>query len=360
MKKLLKYFVLLILILPFTVNAAEKIEVIDAKLDDISEYAEGFPEFPTVNGLTLNINGKFNSLYAQYANYSFKIKNNDTVDYELSCSNRDSNTEDGYYDCTLKEGEVVNYYLSCEHTILKAGTTTNCQLNISVRETIDRSILDNNTYEANDQLTIPLNTNKMTLVDKAKQLVTNPKTSSKYLVIGLIVISIVAGTIVFIRGNRKVKTMVLLLGIMMLPLEALAIATIIINVNSNIILEARERFMYVDNDGNLSEHEFTYGETWNEYLASNKNTSFGAIGNLPIPNAIVYRPFYECIMSGGDEDTCKESCRDYGDFEVYEPIHGDDEITGYRGDYVMDWYYTFLDGLQNNEIPEDPNLAPGV
>ena len=64
-------------------------------------------------------------------------------------------------------------------------------------------------------------------------------------------------------------------------------------------------------------------------------------------------------MNGESENTCREACREYGDFEVYEPIHNDDEIIGYRGDYVMDWYYAFMDNI-SEPSPSDPNEAPSV
>ena len=396
MKKLLKYFVLaLVLILPFSVNAAEKVEITDAYLEDYkSEYADGFLE-PTVNGLTIGVKGTFSSLYNQFVRYNFNITNKDNVDYVLSCNEErpttnndtDAGTDpsdtgvdvpddilpEDIYSCEIKNDGVVTYRLDCWHGNLKANSETACNLDIYTNENIDRRVLTNNIYVTTDEITLPLEKKTPTVTDKvtnaakkATKILTNPKTSSKYLIIGLIIIGAIVGTIAYFKGNKKVKTMVLLLGIMALPISTFAISTISLNVNAEVEVVAYERFAYIGQDREVTDYDFEYGETWNNFLNSDRGANFHSeillysqAGHLTgyglnegeehAPNIRIYAPYYWCVYGGGDKQTCanqseEELLSNMDDTtSVYYWIESENEkIIGKKNAYD-DWYYTFDD-----------------
>lgn len=287
MKKLLKYFVLaLVLILPFSVNAASNVRITDVSLEDVEGEVEGFDN-PTYEGMSINLNGTFKKLYSSVA-YKITMENKDNIDYGFADFKECKDTvcppvESIEY---AEENGNFNYNLSCEDNyVLKANSTKSCYLWINYHTSVND--LSGN-YVKNYNFTIHLdddannaaikaaNANKTKTKAKTK-IEKNPATTAKTFIIGLLILGIVIATAIITKGKAKNKLLSVLVLTLLLPITVYAITKVEVKVNTNIGVDSAKTFCYVNENytGEIQYQEYENGMSWYDFLQGNNMTQFG-------------------------------------------------------------------------------------
>lgn len=260
MKKIINYLLVSILVLlPFCVNAKESVKITEVKMLDKTDYTDVISE-ATYEGLNINFNVKFNQ-EKDNIRYQVTIKNEDSEDYELTESN------------AFKESKYIDYKVEYSGgNVVKANSTKTAIITITYAHKVPQDKYVNGRYEEPNKFSISLSNNK----------VNNPKTSSKLLILGLILGLLIVGSIIVIKGNTKTKLISILIGLLVLPITTLALTKITITVNSKVIIEREAEFCVsaYDEDADQIVQEnlkFEPGMSWYEYLNSDLNTKFGLL-----------------------------------------------------------------------------------
>ncbi len=258
MKKLL---FLLLLLFPFMVKAVDNVKITNIEELEKSDTVTVNHE-PTFEGLRINFDFKFVNIN-DFIKYKVTIKNEDTKEYEIEAG------------VQFGEGEYIKYEfgLNGEEAIIKPNETKEMTLLITYTKEPAPSYFVDGAYVEQNAMSINLSTDngQHNSVDPASQ-EDNPHTGAGNILI-FITILLIAGVLltVAIRKNDKVM---LSLALLLIPISALAIEKITLDIETKIELEAVEKTFKVIEYGCFNdpdkEYEFKYrnGMTWAQFKAS--------------------------------------------------------------------------------------------
>ena len=245
--KYLKYFLFLLLIIPFMVLAEEcditKITITSMEQNSVEGNTEVITE-PTFKDRNINLNLKMFDV-GDSITYDMTIKNDSEEDYMIDEDTFE--TDSGYIEYSLKTNDNSN--------VVKAQSTKNVSLVVTYKKEIEEDKLTNNKFDASNSLKLSLNTSEkeqpldIITTDNIKesvapQEVKNPITSvSSMLLISLILLTaIVFAYILIKRKNKYTKYIVLMLTVLLIP-TVYAICTCEIEVESTIEIEKKPKLL---------------------------------------------------------------------------------------------------------------------
>ena len=263
MKKFILTFLLLIMFIPFFVNAetcdTDKIVIssiaIDSKSDNVEEIDEA-----TFSGKDLNLNLSMTSV-GDYIKYKVVVKNDSNEDYQLDKNS--FNVSSDYIVYTF-ESEDKSY-------VVKANSSKVVYLKVSYKNKVPDEFFSSGTYNDKKTITVNLsNENIINVLDTLK----NPNTGvQSYILIILIILLISVSIYVLLKKKQYVKFMILIIGTaILIPVSVYAICKCEIMVKSNIIIqeEPKEMFIVTTNMMNIGQaipDEVNLKETKEEAIA---------------------------------------------------------------------------------------------
>ncbi len=217
MKKII--FVLLTMLL-FITNI--KADDVDIKISEISILEKGNyveTNTPSVNGLNINFNVKFNDV-SDYVKYKVVIKNNEKEDYSVSYQNISS--------------DHIKYVFDFEdgNKILKANSEKVLLVTISYDKPVSSEELTSGKYT--EEKTLELK------VENSDGKIVNPKTGVNEWTSAILSLLVLFGIIVgIIVNNRQLKLMAFTLSfaLLLVPYTVDALKEITINITSKIEIE---------------------------------------------------------------------------------------------------------------------------
>lgn len=224
MKK--KILLLLILILPFVVNAKtcdeNKIKIESIKLESIEGNTKEKSE-PLITGRKINLNLEMSKV-GDTALYKVLVKNESEEDYLL-----DENS-------LIEETDYIVYSLETdENKILKPNEEKTIYLRVNYNKPVAATDFNNGVYQDNKNLQVNLSNNNDTVEN-------NPYTNRNIILVSSLLIIIILGSIILIK-NKKTKYIVLLLTLI-LPFSVKAICNIKLDVESNVTIVKTEQFNF--------------------------------------------------------------------------------------------------------------------
>ena len=255
--KYLKYFLFLLLIIPFMVLAEEcdvsNITITSMKPNKIEGNTEVISD-PTFEDRTINLDLKMYDV-GDSISYDMTIKNDSEEDYMID---EDTfKTDSDYIEYSLKTNDNTN--------VVKANSTKEVSLIVTYKKEIEDDKLTNNKFNASNSLKLSLNTSEkeqpldIITTDNIKesldpQEVKNPVTSvSSMMLISIILLtSIVIMYILAKRKNRYTKYLLIVLSMILIP-TVYAICKCDIEVESTIEIEKKQKLY--DTIANLSKEE---------------------------------------------------------------------------------------------------------
>ena len=222
MKK--KILLLLILLLPFVVNAKtcdeNKIKIESIKLESIEGNTKEKSE-PLITGRKINLNLKMSKV-GDTALYKVLVKNESEEDYLL-----DENS-------LIEETDYIVYSLETdENKILKPNEEKSIYLRVNYNKPVATTDFNNGVYQDNKNLQVNLSNNN-DIVEN------NPNTNRNIILVSSLLIIIILGSIILIK-NKKTKYIVLLLTLI-LPFSVKALCNIKLDVESNVTIVKTEQF----------------------------------------------------------------------------------------------------------------------
>ena len=249
--KYLKYFLFLLLIIPFMVLAEEcditKITITSMEQNSVEGNTEVITE-PTFKDRNINLNLKMFDV-GDSITYDMSIKNDSNEDYMID--ENTFKTDSDYIEYTLKTKDNSN--------VVKAKSSKELFLVVTYKNEIDDNLLTNNKFNASNSLKLSLNTDakkeeiSIITTDNVRE-IKNPITSvsSMLLVIVVLLIAII-GLLILIRyKNKYTKYILIILSMLLIP-TVYAICTCNIEVKSTIEIEKKAKLF--DTIDTLSKEE---------------------------------------------------------------------------------------------------------
>lgn len=270
------FLLALVLLLPFGVDAKEKVVITDVKKTIENGRHEPFSE-PKFDGLTLNINGTFVEVGDSVV-YEITFENKDNVDHrfidkDLQCSEGATCSPGISY----SKNEYINIGMLCplenevgDDYTLEANSKTKCNLIISYLKDVPDSELKDDKFVSNTVVEIKIDDNEIkeeNIISSLK----NPQTFSNFIIMMLPAVIAILGSILIFRKKKKVGTFMFIIGMFVIPVSVLASQFVTIKVNSNIEIRPIAEFCYVDKNGQYSYHKFRYGMDWITFMNGDYN-----------------------------------------------------------------------------------------
>ena len=339
MKK--RLLLLILLLLPIIVMA-ENVSIKSVKLVEKDTYVEevGKPKF---DGLKVDFDLKFENL-GDKATYLFEIENKDNENYFMDLK---VSSTSKYILYTLDSDESTN--------VVKANSSTKVYVIIKYNEEVPSYKLTNNKYTEKESIKVSLTNNKGEEVitestAKNSVIVVNPNTGnivlrikntnivvSLYTVIIVLLIAIVAIIVLKKLKVKRYTSMILVLGMILIPGMVSAIKTINIEINSNIEIEPVElidfKFAFMDmlnEKSKTKSYKASKGMTFGEWenskynvdgISFNKEINQGKCVPGYYVNAVVH---YNDPVSNGATSSNYFASLGYTDINSF-----DEEIEGY-------------------------------
>lgn len=336
MKKILKVFIFtMLLLLPFGVYAKDDVSISNISLKSSNGFA--IPDGnPTVNGLTIGINGRFEQL-GDYIVYEVTFENSSDKDYYFTDALLKEPTQGVITPGFSINSEYLKYAVGCDDTsadgyTIKAKQSKSCSLSISYMKEVPASKLTNGRFVDTSGISFAIqdskevkNTNNSNNNNKAAtKAAKNPKTNNNFLILliigGIVIVGLAA--IGISRKNKKVGKIVTVFAIALLPLSVWAISTLSIKV-TGITIVPTSRFCYYDqyndwNGLNATYHVYQKGMTLREYLSSDMNEEF--IAHAVSDQGTEIEVFPSSHLAGGrrinsigypSHTICTENCGSY-------------------------------------------------
>ena len=179
MKRLILLILILIMFLPFYVNAetcdTNKISIssiiVESKSDNVEELNEA-----TASGKSINLNISMSEV-EDYIEYKFVIKNESNEDYKIDKTSLNINSD------------YINYLFETDDNsnIVKAKSFKNVTLRVEYKNEVLEDKFENGTYNDNKSMIVQLNNGNNTLK--------NPKTGVQSYVLISIIVLLVSGTL---------------------------------------------------------------------------------------------------------------------------------------------------------------------
>lgn len=225
MKKIMFSILMIIMFIPFIVNAetcdTSKVSISSIKVDSKSNEVEEINE-ATATGRDINLNLTMSEV-GDKIKYKIVVKNDSNDDYELDKNN--FNISSDYVKYSLESED--------ESIIVKANSTKTVYLRVEYKNAVKEESFKNGIYTDNKNMTINLSSN-----DKASvaDIITNPDTGIKYYILIIIVLFTIIGTTVYLVMKKKnVKIMLLVIGTaIIIPLSVNALCKCEIKIDSKV------------------------------------------------------------------------------------------------------------------------------
>ena len=245
-------FIILLLIVPFLVLAEDTCNQDDIKIESIVlDSTKGNVEEtsnPNTDNNQVNLGLNMNVI-------------DDSITYKLVITN--TSNQDYTFDKNSLSTDYVNYDITYEDNsdIVKAGESKVIFLtvNYSSKPSVDK--LSNGVLVDNPKVTFNLQKEEaQTVIEEAIKAIVNPETKD---VIGffllILIISLII-TIVLFKKSRKIKYTVMLILLILLTSNIVkAICTCTLNVNVNLVINAKEATFLAGNDVNIKMKQLAGG-----------------------------------------------------------------------------------------------------
>lgn len=260
MKKYL--LVLLILIIPFMVNAAtcdtdkitiNSIKLVDDGNDNVTENSD-----PVAAGKEIKVDISMSNV-GDNAIYKLIVKNDSDEDFEFD---KNSINIDSQY---------IDYSFDIDGTnIIKANSSKEIYLNINYKKEVPDSAFEDGIFLNEQTMNVDLSNNS--------DVPNNPKTGISILLIFLLIVTIFSFLVLAISNNKKYnKLMVLLVALMLvIPVSVYALCRCSLKVDSRVRIESKVQSFCIRYGADLVNSEALYfryekGMTWDEYINSDYN-----------------------------------------------------------------------------------------
>jgi len=219
MKECLTLFLLLIMLIPFGVNA-EKCDSSSIKLESISvNTTSGTAEEVT----EANVSGKIINLDLMLYELG------DAIEYNLKIKNTSS--EDFYFDDRLLKSNTnymkYEFIYDDNSNVVKAGKEKTIKLRVEYNNKVPKDKLINNSFT---------DTNKMTLSLFNKNLSKNPKTSNIFMFLLIVLLIITITSLIILRKKKYTKYIVLIITTLLIPFGVYALCKYDIEVEVKIAI----------------------------------------------------------------------------------------------------------------------------
>ena len=231
-----RYFSLLLIIVLFgiifipNVFADNKVKIKSIDLVEKSENTTINSE-PKFNNLVMDFDISFKA-QDDYVKYKVVVSNNTNVDYKIS------------EDTSFNESQYMTYKYDVEKD-LKANGETIVYVTITYSKEIDSSKLANGKYTESNKAIVQL-------LDSKGQVV-NPNTSSSIvmILINLFIVLFVSILLVIKVRNKKAISLVLIVGLSLIPITTYAVETLKLAINVNVEIEKGYEVVYLLNNDRL-------------------------------------------------------------------------------------------------------------
>ncbi len=329
MKKLIKLFVITIFLLPIIVNAKPNVEITKVVLGSRSENTE-IVKNATFDGLNVKFDVKFAEVGDNIV-YKVTIKNNDNRSYQLQQGK------------VFNDSDYITYTTKFEGgTVINAKSTKQATITIKYANEVPADKFVNGKFEEADNMVISLSDSE----------IRNPQTSTTGIVIALVLLLLVIGTVIVIKGHTKAKLLTVMALFLSVPFATLAISKVTITINSKVqIVNSAEYCIINTAIGEEQTFEFTRGisltdyclnsgrggsssfcEVINHEASGSANDDVESSGSSPIH--FMGRKLITCYsqessghlsgpkepVNGPDDDPCQEFADEYEDVSVSNKI----------------------------------------
>ena len=215
MKKLLYTILLFIFLLPIVVNAAEcdtsKVYIDSITIDDNNKVEE--IDAASAKDKKVNLNLRMATKDDEIL-YKLVLKNDSEDDYEINKNSIVLNSD--YIEYTLE---------SDNNNIVKAKSSRTVYLRVKYKTEVDPSSYVNGVYQ--DNITMKVN-----LRSDDTPAPSNPNTGVSYIIISLILI--ISGITLIVFKKKKISSLMILVGILLLPIGVKALCSCEILVDSKV------------------------------------------------------------------------------------------------------------------------------
>lgn len=287
MKKIIFTFLLLILFIPYYVNAEtcniDKISIssitIENKTENVIEIKEA-----TVVDKKIDLNISVSEL-GDNIKYRIVIKNDSNEDYELD--NKSFNLNSKYIDYKLESEDNSN--------IVKANSSKVVYLKVEYSNEVPNNSFNSGIYNDNKSMTIDfINKKNINALDKLK----NPNTRNY--AIYLITIILILNVILFkiMKKKHLNKFIIIIVGItIMIPISVYALCKYEIKVDSNVVIKQKK---FTGNIYRWHTAPLKVGDTLKTYLVNKYVVTNGINRHLNMYDSLEACENYRtALMSGG-------------------------------------------------------------
>ena len=312
MKKLLFSILLVLLLTPILVNAAEcnpsKVYIDSIKEDKNSNVVE--IEESSAKDKTINLNLEMFNL-GDNIKYKVVLKNDSEDDFLFDKNS--INIDSKYIEYKIESDD--------NSTILKAKSTKTMYLIVNYKNPIPLSEFKNGTYEDDVNMKVNLSYDD----------VVNPNTGINYIL--LITTILLISILLIVFKKKKYSKVLILIGILLIPFSVNALCRCMININAKVKINV------------LDDSFCMYDFTGTDYqFAHAKKVS------IPIKKNMTWNDFFTYATSGKDNrfyldvtSICNEdstACYSKGQPEFNEHVNEDN----YRKFYVLKFENTDIEG----------------
>ena len=228
MKKIIYFLLLTILFIPIIVNAAEcdtsKVYIDSISTENQSGYAKEL-EKAIATDKKINLNLRM-SVKDDEVVYKVVLKNDSKEDYEINKNSIKLDTD--YIDYSLDSGNS---------NILKANSTKTIYLRVKYTKEVESNKLVNGVYQDNITMKVNLNSDDTP---------SNPNTGLPYIII-ISLIMIIIGISLIVFKKKKLSTLMILIGILLLPIGVEALCRIEITIDSKVKIQTEDQAKLVYN-----------------------------------------------------------------------------------------------------------------
>ena len=299
--KRIKYikYLLIFLFLPFVVLAENN----NIEIKNISNYIEKSDtaeelEQPKIDGLKLGFKLKFRK-QNDFIKYKFILKNNSDKDYEI-----DNQT-------TFNEKKYLRYDYEIENNnkILKAKEELIVNVIITYVKELEENEFENGFYKETNFVSLELVNDNQTIDNPIIKMVTNPDTSTGYIIITILALILSILIILLIKDNKS-KVIILIL-LLIIPIFVYALEKIKIDVETYVEIEKKYEFVIINEcapsfllEEELEDKYFEYmkGMTFADYMNSDYFTNLSAddkemLNQIFVSNRMKYynHDMYNCF-----------------------------------------------------------------
>ncbi len=204
-------FVLSFMLMPISIFAMESNVVIEGISKVSVEGSAEEKAEASIEGTSLNLNLLFHDV-GDSVTYKLTVNNKDNKDYNLAIDSDD---------------EYVSYLV--ENSVVKANGTTDVVITAKYSKQVP---VDQKGKEISKVVKVKVSDEKGNVVSKV---LSNPKTGQSMFLVLALLVGIILITVLVVR-NKKVKALVLILSIMLLPFGVFALENLVLTINATYVI----------------------------------------------------------------------------------------------------------------------------